>query len=120
MTVFNHAKKPGIQACTLWMVFLFLGCCINDTSAKNAPGMPLSAPIVHPGIVSDTENIVALTDFGVKPNSFENASAGVKKALRFCKASSVATLLLPGGRIDLWPEYAFKQELYIWSQKTVI
>ena len=100
MSVFNRAKKAGIQASTLLMVFLFFDCCIKETFAKN-------------GIASDTGSIVALTDFGIKSNSFENASAGVKKALRFCKENSADTLLLPGGRIDLWPEYAFKRELYI-------
>lgn len=59
------------------------------------------------------ENIVALADFGVTPNSFENASAAVKKAIAFCKTKKNVTFLLPGGRIDLWPEGSDKAELYI-------
>lgn len=111
MTVLNGAKKAVIQTCTLLMLFMFAGCCTNGASAKNA--MPPSAPMLHPGFASDTGTVVSITDFGVKPNSFENASAGVKAAIAFCKAKSAGTLLLPGGRIDLWPEYAFKRELYI-------
>ena len=111
MTVSIQAKKTDIKACTLLLVLLLFG--LSGTFAKKAPGMPFSAQMIHHAIASDTGNIVALTEFGVKPNSFENASAGVKKALAFCKEKSADTLLLPGGRIDLWPEYGFKRELYI-------
>ena len=89
------------------MVFPFFGYSVNDTHKQNA------AAIQFRGQVIQQENIVPLTDFGVKSNSFENASTGVKKAIEFCKGKSAVTLLLPGGRIDLWPEGANKQELYI-------
>lgn len=113
MTVFNQTKRPGIGACILLLVFPFFGHSINDTPRQNIHGIQFSGQTAHQRIASDPENIVSLTDFGVKPNSFENASAGVKKALEFCKAKSAVTLLLPGGRIDLWPEGTNKQELYI-------
>lgn len=57
--------------------------------------------------------IVRATDFGVRPNSFENASAALQKALLYCKDKPGARLELPAGRIDLWPEFASKRELYI-------
>lgn len=56
---------------------------------------------------------VAATDFGMKPNSFENASAAIRRALDYCKGRKGATLVLPAGRIDLWPEGAAARELYI-------
>lgn len=56
---------------------------------------------------------VHASDFGVKSNSFENASPGIRKAIEHCKKKRGAILLLPGGRIDLWPKGAFKKELYI-------
>lgn len=59
------------------------------------------------------EETVNASDFGVKPNSFENASAGIKKAIEYCRQKPNVTLLLPGGRIDLWPEGAYQKELYI-------
>jgi hypothetical protein len=59
------------------------------------------------------QKIFLATDFGVKPNSFENASPGISKAIEACKSSHQVTLLLPAGRIDLWPEGAVKRELYI-------
>lgn len=95
MTVFNRTKRPGIATCILLMVFPFFGYSVNDIPGQNM------------------ENIVSVTDFGVKSNSFENASAGIKKAIEYSKVKSNVTLLLPGGRIDLWPDGSFKQELYI-------
>ena len=58
------------------------------------------------------QRVISVTDFGVKPNSFENASTGICKAIEACKSSQQVTLLLPAGRIDLWPEGAVKRELY--------
>lgn len=112
MAVFNQMKNTGIGACILLLVFPFFGYSINDTPGQCIDGIQFSGQ-AHQRIASDTGNIVSLTDFGVKPNSFENASAGVKKAIEFCKVKSAHTLVLPGGRIDLWPENANKQELYI-------
>src|SRR6478735_248301 len=60
-----------------------------------------------------SQAIIKASDFGVKANSFENAAAGIRKAIEACKANDKATLLLPGGRIDVWPEDAVKRELYI-------
>ncbi|HKO80627.1 MAG TPA: right-handed parallel beta-helix repeat-containing protein [Chitinophagaceae bacterium] len=113
MTVFNQMKNPGIGACILLLVFPFFGYSINDTLRQSIDGIQFSGESAGQRIASDTENIVSLTDFGVKPNSFENASAAVKKAIEFCKEKSAVTLLLPGGRIDLWPEGSGKKELYI-------
>ncbi|HET7897136.1 MAG TPA: hypothetical protein VFL47_05690, partial [Flavisolibacter sp.] len=52
-------------------------------------------------------------DFGVKPNSFQNAAPGLRKAIEACLSTKAATLLLPGGRIDVWPDGAVQRELYI-------
>lgn len=57
--------------------------------------------------------VVHAIDFGVRPNSFENASAALQKALLYCKDKPGTRLELPAGRIDLWPEFAPKRELYI-------
>jgi len=59
------------------------------------------------------QKIILAADFGVKPYSFENASPGIRRAIEACKSLKDVTLLLPSGRIDLWPEGAVKRELYI-------
>jgi len=62
---------------------------------------------------SFAQTIIQASDFGVKANSFENAAADLQKAIEVCKTKQDAVLLLPGGRIDIWPEGAVKRELYI-------
>jgi len=62
---------------------------------------------------AQTGELVYAKDFGVRSNSFENASAGLAKALAWCKGKRNATLVLPGGRLDAWPEGAETRELYI-------
>jgi len=57
--------------------------------------------------------VIYLADYGVRSNSFENASPAVVKALEACRGKLRPTLVLPGGRIDFWPDGAFKRELYI-------
>jgi hypothetical protein len=59
------------------------------------------------------QKIILASDFGVKSNSFENASPGIRRAIEACKSFKDVTLFLPSGRIDLWPEGAVKRELYI-------
>lgn len=61
--------------------------------------------------VSDT--LIRAIDFGIKPDSYENASAAVQRLLMYCKDKPGTTIQLPQGRIDLWPDGATKKELYI-------
>jgi len=65
------------------------------------------------GVSSRAQDIVVASHYGVKANSFENAAAAIQKGIDACKSKSNAVLLLPGGRIDIWPEGAVKRELYI-------
>ena len=62
---------------------------------------------------SEAQQIIDVTDFGVKPWSYENASPAIVKAISESKDKKDIVLVLPGGRIDLWPEGAIKRELYI-------
>jgi hypothetical protein len=59
------------------------------------------------------QTTILASDFGVKSNSFTNASPAIKKAVESCSGKTNVTLQLPGGRIDIWPDGAFKKELYI-------
>lgn len=62
------------------------------------------------GQVADT---IKVTQFGVKSNSYLNASKGIREAIEKCKGKQNVVIQLPGGRIDLWPEDAVKKEIYI-------
>lgn len=59
------------------------------------------------------QQLVKASDFGVKANSFENASFAIRKAIAACKGKDNVVLLLPPGRIDIWPDGAEERELYI-------
>ena len=63
--------------------------------------------------VAVSQTIINAVDFGVKANSFENASMAIRNAIAACKGKDSAVLMLPGGRIDIWPERAEERELYI-------
>jgi hypothetical protein len=62
---------------------------------------------------SFAQTTIHAADYGVKANSFENAAAAIQKAIAASKTKDNAVLVLPGGRIDIWPEGAIKRELYI-------
>lgn len=64
-------------------------------------------------IVSYSQTVIKAVEFGVKKNSFTNAAGSIQRAINACKNKSNTVLLLPGGRIDVWPEDAAKRELYI-------
>lgn len=56
---------------------------------------------------------ILVSDYGAKPNSFEDATESVKSAIEACKESSATHLLFEKGRYDFWPMDAEKRELYI-------
>ncbi|WP_290797513.1 right-handed parallel beta-helix repeat-containing protein [Flavihumibacter sp. UBA7668] len=62
---------------------------------------------------SASDTLIHAIDFGIKPDSYENASPAIQRLLLFCKGKPGTTIQLPQGRIDLWPDGATKKELYI-------
>jgi hypothetical protein len=60
-----------------------------------------------------SQTVIKASDFGVHANSFENAATGMQNAINACRTNDSSILLLPGGRIDIWPDGAEKRELYI-------
>ena len=69
--------------------------------------------LVTLGVSAQVADTIKVTQFGVKSNSFANASEGVRQALEKCKGKQNIVIKLPGGRIDLWPDEAVKKEIYI-------
>lgn len=56
--------------------------------------------------------VISIEDFGLSPNSRENAVASVQKAIAECKKHKNATLHFPKGRYDFWPQYATEREYF--------
>lgn len=83
---------------------------MNLSKAKNKLFLFFLTTFGVSGQVADT---IKVTQFGVKSNSYWNASKGIRQALEKCKGKQNAVVQLPGGRIDLWPEDAVLKEIYI-------
>src|SRR5690242_18084447 len=59
------------------------------------------------------QKIINLSDYGGIPNSYQNASPGIARAIKDAAGFDSCIIKFPGGRIDLWPEGAEKQVYYI-------
>lgn len=64
-------------------------------------------------VYGQTPDTIKVTSFGLKPNSFEDASAGVQKAIEACRKKSNVVLLFPKGRYDFWPQQAVHKPYFV-------
>jgi hypothetical protein len=69
--------------------------------------------------LSPAQDTIRLTDLGYKPESRENATGYVNKALELCKTKAHPVLVFPKGRYDFWPQYA-AEKAYFESNTDVI
>ena len=63
---------------------------------------------------------VYVSEFGVKPYSYENAARGIAAALEACRERGARVLAFDGGRYDIWPEGAARREWFISNTSTEI
>ncbi|WP_316794716.1 right-handed parallel beta-helix repeat-containing protein [Pedobacter frigoris] len=56
---------------------------------------------------------VDVTKYGVAPNSFADATEGVKKAIETAKGQERTIINFPKGRYDFWPDQATETNYYI-------
>ena len=61
---------------------------------------------------------VLVTDFGVSPNSFQDATPGLKKAIRVCQENPGSRLIFPKGRYDFWTAEAEQRDYFISNTTT--
>ncbi|WP_417359440.1 right-handed parallel beta-helix repeat-containing protein [Galbibacter sp.] len=59
------------------------------------------------------QTIIDLKDYGIVPNSFENASHALVRAIADAKKEKNAVIRFPGGRIDLWPQGTRSKEYFV-------
>jgi hypothetical protein len=55
---------------------------------------------------------VSVADFGLKPDTRENAVPFVRQALEHCKANGISALKFPEGRYDFWPHHCIEHEYF--------
>ncbi|MBW8185993.1 alpha-1,3-galactosidase-related protein [Shewanella nanhaiensis] len=60
-----------------------------------------------------TEKHISITDFGLKPNSGDDAIPALQKALAYCKKHPGTSLIFPFGRYDFWSTKADRDFYYI-------
>ena len=58
------------------------------------------------------DTVISVADFGLKPDTRENAVAYVQKAIEACRGKEPVTLVFPEGRYDFWPQYAHEKNYY--------
>jgi len=70
-------------------------------------------------IFTYAQDTIRISDFGLKPNTRENAVKIVQKALEFSRSKTNPVIVFPKGRYDFWPQYAI-EKLYYESNTDVI
>lgn len=66
-----------------------------------------------PGAKSPEAKSVSILDFGAKPDSGEDATPAIRRALDECRAKGIKKLVFAPGRYDLWPDRAVEKLCFI-------
>lgn len=77
--------------------------------AGAATGITPGQPLLSGAGGYDT---VFITDFGIRPNSHQDAVTAVQAALEACRKKQNPLLFFPAGRYDFWPQHAIKKVYY--------
>ncbi|HWW38763.1 right-handed parallel beta-helix repeat-containing protein [Pedobacter sp.] len=73
-----------------YLAVLLVGCCLQVSA-----------------------QVIDVTKFGAKPNSFADATESVKKAIAAANKQPKSVLNFPKGRYDFWPDQATETHYYI-------
>ena len=76
----------------------------------------LAAALVMPAVLRAQEpqtDTVRISELGLRPFTYENATLKIKEALQLCKERDAKVLLFDAGRYDIWPEGAERREWFI-------
>ncbi len=67
---------------------------------------------------AERRDTIYVSDFGVKPYTYENCVEKLQLAIKACKERNVRTLVFEKGRYDFWPEGAVRKEYFITNTST--
>lgn len=67
---------------------------------------------------AQTADTIWVSDFGVKPYSYENSVTQIQAAIEACRTKGAQVLAFEKGRYDIWPEGAERREYYISNTST--
>ncbi len=68
----------------------------------------------------EKRKVVSIADFGLAPNTGEDARPYIAEALEVCKKEGIETLVFPKGRYDFYPDSDQLKEKDILKQKTTV
>ncbi|MCL1037217.1 right-handed parallel beta-helix repeat-containing protein [Shewanella submarina] len=83
------------------------------TFIKSISGALATASVSPAASVLAADKRISIADFGLKPNSRDDAVPALKKALAYCKQHPGTTLVFPYGRYDFWNTLADRDFYYI-------
>jgi hypothetical protein len=58
------------------------------------------------------QDTISIADFGLKPDTRENAVPYLQKILKVCKDKTNPVLVFPQGRYDFWPQHCIEREYF--------
>ena len=64
-------------------------------------------------IVVTHAQTISVADFGLKPDTRENAVPFVQKAIEACRKNNKPILIFPKGRYDFWPQHCIEREYFM-------
>lgn len=65
-----------------------------------------------------SQTIINVSDYGIQPDSYEDAVPAVRKAIAACKTGEAVTLVFPRGRYDFWWQQAEERNYFISNTST--
>lgn len=68
--------------------------------------------------VIQAQKKINVTEYGVIPNSFSDATSGVRKAIEAARNEASSVINFPEGRYDFWPDQAEEHVYYISNTST--
>lgn len=99
-----------------------LFCHLKNNSTLHLPGMKqllaLLLVFVFSIAITRAQTIINVTDYGIQPDSFEDAVPAVKKAIAACGGGEAVILNFPKGRYDFWWQSAEERNYFISNTST--
>ena len=80
--------------------------------------LSLAAAVAVSSAAAQTRDTIRMSEFGLLPYSYENATPKIKAALDACRRTNARVLLFDCGRYDIWPEGAERREWFISNTST--
>ncbi|MEN9841719.1 MAG: hypothetical protein RL376_1519 [Verrucomicrobiota bacterium] len=69
--------------------------------------------VVSPALKAETPRAISAADFGLKPDSGADATAGIRDAINAARSQGGGKLVFAPGRYDIYPQFASEKYLFV-------